>query len=170
MHTHTKHMLVCTLTHTRTHNGSLSIVLFNMCYVLFSYACILIGQGCICRYIFMVMYNFILPFCEAKFCGVLSCVFDKLGYAADEERLWNTALYSLPGKMRGDVNKVEQGEVLLLLPNPVPHPVSFHITVLVFSKNELAVILFFTAIINCSIILESIHHVNNVKCYSYRCC
>jgi hypothetical protein len=41
-------------------------------------------------------------------------------------------LYSIPVKKRGDVNKVEQGEVLLLLPNLVPHPVSFHITVIVF--------------------------------------
>jgi hypothetical protein len=60
--------------------------------------------------------------------------------------------------------------VLLLLPNLVPHPVSFHINVLVCSKNEIAVILLFAAITIYSIILESIKHINNVKCYSYRCC
>jgi hypothetical protein len=72
-------------TDTQTHTGSLSIVLFNMCYVLFSYACILIGQGFICRYIFMVMYSSVPAFREAKFCGVPSCVFDKLGCAAGEK-------------------------------------------------------------------------------------
>jgi hypothetical protein len=70
---------------THTHTGSLSIVLFNMCYVLFSYACFLIGQGFICRHIFMAMYSFVHPFREAKFCGVPSCVFDKLGCAAGEK-------------------------------------------------------------------------------------
>jgi hypothetical protein len=39
-------------------------------------------------------------------------------------------------KMRSDVNKAVQGEVLLLLPNLVPHPVSFNITVLVFTKKK----------------------------------
>jgi hypothetical protein len=33
----------------------------------------------------MVMYNFLPPFREAKFCGVPSCVFDKLGCAAGEK-------------------------------------------------------------------------------------
>jgi hypothetical protein len=60
--------------------------------------------------------------------------------------------------------------VLLLFPDLVPHPVSFHKTVLVFSKNEIAIILFFTAITICSDILESIYYTNNVKCYSYICC
>jgi hypothetical protein len=71
-------------------------------------------------------------------------------------------------KMRGDVNEVEQGEVLLLLPNLVPHPVSFNITVLVSSKNEIAIILFFATITICSVILISTYYINNVNCYSYR--
>jgi hypothetical protein len=66
--------------------------------------------------------------------------------------------------MRGD------GEVLLPLRNLVPHPVSFHITVLVFSKNDIAIVLFLVAITICSVILESIYYINNVKWYSYRCC
>jgi hypothetical protein len=49
------------------------------------------GQGFICRYIFMAMYTMVPPFCEAKFCGVLSCVFEKLKCVAGE-RLQNTAL------------------------------------------------------------------------------
>jgi hypothetical protein len=61
-----------------------------MCYVLFSYACILIGQGFICWYIFIVIYSFVSPFREAKFCGVPSCGFDKLGCAAGEKYLRNT--------------------------------------------------------------------------------
>jgi hypothetical protein len=40
----------------------------------------------------MAMYRFVSPFREAKFCGVLSCVFDKLGCAVGEESLRNTAL------------------------------------------------------------------------------
>jgi hypothetical protein len=56
-----------------------------MCYVLFSYACILMGHGFICRYIFTATYTFVSPFCEAKFCGVSSCVFDKVGCAAGEK-------------------------------------------------------------------------------------
>jgi hypothetical protein len=40
----------------------------------------------------MAMYSFISPFCEVKFCGESSCVSDKLGCAAGEKRLWNTAL------------------------------------------------------------------------------
>jgi hypothetical protein len=57
-----------------THTGSSSIVLFNMCYVLFSYACTFIGQGFVCTYIFMAMKSFVPPFRKAKFCGVPSCV------------------------------------------------------------------------------------------------
>jgi hypothetical protein len=71
-----------------------SIVLFNMCYVLFSYACILIGQVFICRYIFMAMYSFVPLFPEATFCGVPSYVFDKSGCAVGEKRLWNTVLWN----------------------------------------------------------------------------
>jgi hypothetical protein len=40
----------------------------------------------------MVMYSFVPPFCEAKFCGVPSCFFDKLGCAVGEKSLRNTAL------------------------------------------------------------------------------
>jgi hypothetical protein len=69
-------------------------------------------------------------------------------------------------QMRGDV----QRGVLLLLLNLVPHPVSFHINVLVFSKIEIAIILFFAAITIWSVILVSIYYINNVKCYNYRCC
>jgi hypothetical protein len=74
------------------HTGSSSIVSSNMCYVLFSNVCILIGQGFICRYIFMAMHIFVPPFREAKFFGVPSRVFDILGCAAGEQRLPNTAL------------------------------------------------------------------------------
>jgi hypothetical protein len=48
-------------TYTHTHTVSSSIVLLNMCCVLFSYACILRGQVFICRYIFMAMYSFDPP-------------------------------------------------------------------------------------------------------------
>jgi hypothetical protein len=34
----------------------------------------------------MAMYRFVLPFREAKFCGVPSCVFDKLGCAVGEKK------------------------------------------------------------------------------------
>jgi hypothetical protein len=54
---------------------SSSMVLSNMCNILFSYACILIGKVFICRYIFMAMYSFVPPFREATFIGVPSCVF-----------------------------------------------------------------------------------------------
>jgi hypothetical protein len=68
-----------------------------MCNVFFfSYACILIGHGLICRYIFMAMYIFVLPFHEATFCGVPSCVFDKSGCAACEKRFRNTAIEENP--------------------------------------------------------------------------
>jgi hypothetical protein len=72
-----------------------SIVLSNMCYVLFSYACILLGQVFICRHIFMAMYSFVPPFRQATFCGVPSCVFDKSVCAAGEKRLRNTGLNSV---------------------------------------------------------------------------
>jgi hypothetical protein len=63
-----------------------------MC-VLFSYACILIGQVfIICRYIFVAMYSFVPPFREAKFCVVPSCVFDKVGCVAGDKRLRNTGV------------------------------------------------------------------------------
>jgi hypothetical protein len=47
----------------------------------------------------MVMYSFVPPFREAKFCGVLSCVFDKLGSAASEKIFQNTGLVLLNPKM-----------------------------------------------------------------------
>jgi hypothetical protein len=37
----------------------------------------------------MVMYGFVPPYREATFCGVPSCVFDKLGCAADKKWLQN---------------------------------------------------------------------------------
>jgi hypothetical protein len=40
----------------------------------------------------MIMPSFISPFHEVKFCGLPSCVFDKLGCAIGEKILWNTAL------------------------------------------------------------------------------
>jgi hypothetical protein len=36
--------------------------------------------------------SFVPPLREAKCFGVPSCVFDKLGRAAGEKRVWNTAL------------------------------------------------------------------------------
>jgi hypothetical protein len=42
----------------------------------------------------MVTYSFVPPFREAKFCGVPSCVFDKLGCAAGEKSLRNTDLHN----------------------------------------------------------------------------
>jgi hypothetical protein len=67
---------------------------------MFSHARILIGQGFIIyRYIFMAMYSFLPPSRESKFCGVLSCVFDKLGCAAGGKRLWNIDLDLLPYKI-----------------------------------------------------------------------
>jgi hypothetical protein len=69
------------------HQILLSIVLSNMYNVLFSYACILIGQVFICRYIFMVIYSFVPPFREATFRGVPSCVFEKSGCAAGEKKV-----------------------------------------------------------------------------------
>jgi hypothetical protein len=43
-------------------------------------------------HIFMAMFRFVPPFREAKFFGVPSCVFDKLGCATGEGSLRNTAL------------------------------------------------------------------------------
>jgi hypothetical protein len=40
----------------------------------------------------MAMNSFVLPFREAKFCGVESCVFDKSGCAAGRKSLRNTVL------------------------------------------------------------------------------
>jgi hypothetical protein len=40
------------------------------------------------------MYSFVPSFREAKLCGVPLCVFDKLGCAASEQSLGNTALHS----------------------------------------------------------------------------
>jgi hypothetical protein len=42
--------------------------------------------------LFMAMYSFVPPFRKATFCGVPLCVIDKLGCAASEKRLRNTAL------------------------------------------------------------------------------
>jgi hypothetical protein len=51
--------------------------------------------------------------------------------------------------------KVVQGEVLLLFPNLVLHPVSFHITVLVFSMSEMAITLCFAEMTFWSVILQA---------------
>jgi hypothetical protein len=40
----------------------------------------------------MAMYSFIPPFHEAKFCGVLPCVFNELGCVTGEKKLRNTTL------------------------------------------------------------------------------
>jgi hypothetical protein len=45
-------------------------VLWNVCNVLISYCCMLIGQGFICRYLFITMYNFVYQLNMAKFFGV----------------------------------------------------------------------------------------------------
>jgi hypothetical protein len=65
------------------------------------------------------------------------CVFSGCSRVGDEEDsrtayqgYSDSGLYGIPDKMRGD--NVMQGKVLLLLPNLLPHPVSFHKTVLVF--------------------------------------
>lgn len=55
------------------------------CYVLFSYAFSLKGKYVhVYEDIFMTMYSFVPPFCEAKFCDVSECVFDKLGCVAGQ--------------------------------------------------------------------------------------
>lgn len=70
------------------------------------------------------------------------------------------SLYSMPDKMGGNVNKVK----LFLI------QCHFILLFFYFSNNEIAIILLFAAIMTYSIILESIYDINNVKCYSYRCC
>jgi hypothetical protein len=74
-----------------------------MCYILFLYACILTGQEIIYRYIFVAMYSFVSPFREAKFCGVPSCVFGKLGCAAGGKSLGKTGLIHSVGTLRNQV-------------------------------------------------------------------
>jgi hypothetical protein len=93
-------------TYTHTQTSSPSIVLFNTCRVLFSYACILFGQGFICRYVFMSMYIFVPSFREAKFCSVPSCVFLKLGCSAGVKGLQNTAIET------GKFSPVQNGQIL----------------------------------------------------------
>jgi hypothetical protein len=80
----------------------------------------------------------------------------------------DATLHGIPVKMRDEVNKVAQAEGLLPLPNLVLHPVSFRITVIVFSKNKIAVVLLFVTITAWKVVLASIHYTNGVKCY--RCC
>jgi hypothetical protein len=43
----------------------------------------------------------------------------------------DATLHGIPVNMRDEVNKVAQAEGLLPLPNPVLHPVSFHIIFIV---------------------------------------
>jgi hypothetical protein len=77
---------------THTHTGLPSTVVFSTCYMSVSCAFILIGQGLICRYVFMDTCRFVPPFREAKFCGVPSYDFNKLGCVAGETRLRNTGV------------------------------------------------------------------------------
>jgi hypothetical protein len=61
------------------------------------------------------------------------------------------------------VSHEEKGcQPLLPLPNPVPHPVSFHITV-VFFKNQTAIILLFAAITTWGVVPVSVYYINTVK-------
>jgi hypothetical protein len=83
-----------------------SIVSSNMYNVLFSYACILIGQGFICWYIFMGIHILVPPFREAKFCGVPSHIFDKSECAASKKWLRNTTLAA--GKLFRPIKKCIQ--------------------------------------------------------------
>jgi hypothetical protein len=73
---------------THTHRFIIDNIQHVLCFV---FICLHSDRANICRYIF-VMYSFVLPFREAKFCGVPSCVFDKLGCAACGKRLRNTAV------------------------------------------------------------------------------
>jgi hypothetical protein len=43
---------------------------FRAIYILFWKACTHVGQGFICRCVFVAMYSFLIPFCWLKFCGV----------------------------------------------------------------------------------------------------
>jgi hypothetical protein len=43
------------------------------------------NPGFLVKDFLVVMYSFVPSFREAKFCGVPSCVFDKLGCAAGEK-------------------------------------------------------------------------------------
>lgn len=54
--------------------------------------------------------------------------------------------------MRGHVNKVEKERLLLLLPSIVPHPVSLRVTVIIFYKNEITIILFTASMMITSVI------------------
>jgi hypothetical protein len=51
---------------------------------------------------------------------------------------------------------------LLPLPNPAPHPASFHINLLVFSKNEIVMILLFAVKTTWSFVLVSIYYITTV--------
>jgi hypothetical protein len=87
-HTHTH---ARALTHTHTGSSSL-IVLFNICYILFSYAYTLIEQGCFCRYIFMATFSSVSPFRKAKFCGIVIVSLTNYGVSRVKKSLWNTEL------------------------------------------------------------------------------
>jgi hypothetical protein len=56
-------------------------------------------------YIFMTTDSFVHPFREATFWVMSSCVFDKLGCAAGEKRLRNTALQR---KKRSNINETQR--------------------------------------------------------------
>jgi hypothetical protein len=66
-----------------------------MCNVLFSCACILLGQVFMCGYIFAVKYSFVRTFHEVTFYNVPLCIFDKSVCTAGEESLRNTGLKML---------------------------------------------------------------------------
>jgi hypothetical protein len=75
-------------------------------------------------------------------------------------------LYAIGGTITGVVKGAEWEEGLLLLTNPAPHPASFRKDV--FSKNEIAVTLFFAEVTTWSVTMVNIYYINNVTCC--RCC
>jgi hypothetical protein len=95
MHTRARAHTHAHTPHTHTHTHVCHSLFYSVCYVFFSYACILKGQGFICRYIFMAIFSFIPPFHQMTFCDVPSCIFDKLGCAVCAKRLQNTVLEHL---------------------------------------------------------------------------
>jgi hypothetical protein len=58
----------------------------------------------------MAMYSFVTTLREAKFCGVPSCVFDKLGCAASEKvrgtLVYNNDIHNLDGDRRTDTRSL----------------------------------------------------------------
>jgi hypothetical protein len=85
----------------------------------FQYSCIFMGQVFACRYI-TVLCSFVSLFREAKFCGVPSCVFDKIRVCRGWKRLRNTALelimHWIHRKLQSCTGKVASEYLGLLLP------------------------------------------------------